>query len=58
MSKANKVQEQLPNAKTPHEQESTQHQIAVTDSQIDALVYELYGLAEEEVNTVEKADRR
>jgi hypothetical protein len=39
--------------KTPHEQESIQRQIAATDKQIDALVYELYGLTEKEVRTVE-----
>ncbi|MEI7902425.1 MAG: hypothetical protein WCK89_19420 [bacterium] len=30
---------QLPKAKTPHEQESIQRQIATTDRQIDNLVY-------------------
>ena len=40
-------------AKTPHEQESLQRQIAATDKQIDALVYELYGLTEKEVRIVE-----
>ena len=46
-------EEQLPKAKTSHEQESLQRQIAATDKQIDALVYELYGLTEEEVRIVE-----
>jgi len=45
--------EQLPKAKTPHEQESLQRQIAATDKAIDALVYELYGLMEEEIAVVE-----
>ena len=40
-------------AKTPHEQESLQRQIAATDKSIDALVYELYGLTEEETQIVE-----
>jgi len=44
---------QLPEAKTPHEQESLKRTIAATDNQIDALVYELYGLAQEEIDTVE-----
>ena len=39
-------------AKTPHDQESLQRQIAATDKQIDALVYELYGLTEEGIDTV------
>jgi hypothetical protein len=48
-----KLHKDLPKAKTPHEQESLQRQIAATDKTIDALVYELYGLTEEEVRTVE-----
>ncbi|HTW92138.1 MAG TPA: hypothetical protein VMH22_10565 [bacterium] len=42
-----------PSTKTPHEQESLQRQTAVTDKAIDALVYELYGLMDEEVRIVE-----
>ena len=38
---------------TPHEQESIQRHIAATDKQIDQLVYELYGLTEEEIGIVE-----
>ena len=44
---------QLPKAKTPHEQESLKCSIQATDSQIDALVYELYGLTGEEIRIVE-----
>ncbi len=44
-------------AKTPHEQESLQRQIAATDRQIDTLVYELYGLTEDEVRIVEGGDK-
>ncbi len=47
----------LPEAKTPHEQESLQRQIAATDKQIDALVYELYGLTEAEIRVVEGSAR-
>jgi hypothetical protein len=43
----------LPKAKTPREQEFLQRQIAATDRSIDALVYELYGLAEAEIRIVE-----
>jgi len=48
-----KLDKDLPKAKTPHEQESLQRQIAATDKQIDELVYELYGLTEEEVRIAE-----
>ena len=49
-----KLHKDLPKAKTPHEQEFLQRQIAATDKRIDALVYELYGLTEEEVTIVER----
>ena len=42
-------------AKTPDEKVRLQRQIAATDEQIDALVYELYGLTEEEIGIVEGA---
>ncbi len=48
-----KLHKDLPKAKTPHEQESLQRQIAATDRQIDKLVYELYGLTEQEIRIVE-----
>jgi len=38
---------------TPFEQEQLQREIAATDTQIDRLVYELYGLTEEEIRIVE-----
>jgi hypothetical protein len=38
---------------TPQEKESVQRQIEATDRQIDQLVYELYGLTEEEIKIVE-----
>jgi hypothetical protein len=44
---------QLPKAKTPHEQESLKRTIAATDAQIDALVYELYGLTKDEIRIAE-----
>jgi len=49
------LHKQLPNARTPHEQESLQRTIAATDKAIDALVYELYGLTAEEIKIVEGA---
>jgi hypothetical protein len=48
-----KSHKDLPKAKTPHEQESLQRQIAATDKQIDQLVYELYGLTGEEIRIME-----
>lgn len=50
-----KLHRDLPKAKTPHEQESLQRQIAATDGQIDALVYELYGLTGHELQIAEGA---
>jgi len=40
-------------ARTPHEQTALERKIEATDWQIDALVYELYGLAEEEIEIVD-----
>jgi hypothetical protein len=50
-----RIVKDLPKAKTPHEQESTQRTIAATDRQIDTLVSELYGLTEDEIRIVEDA---
>jgi type I restriction-modification system DNA methylase subunit len=47
------LHKQLHEARTPHEQTGLQRQIEATDEQIDALVYELYGLTEEEIKIVE-----
>ncbi len=46
---------QLATAKTGHEQTQLQRQIDATDRQIDRLVYELYGLTEDEIRIVEPA---
>ena len=46
---------QLTAAKTPAEKQMLQRQIDTTDKQIDALVYELYGLTDEEIKIVEGA---
>jgi hypothetical protein len=48
-----RILEDLPKAKTPHEQESLKRTIEATDKQIDALVYELYGLTEREISIVQ-----
>jgi type I restriction-modification system DNA methylase subunit len=39
--------------KTPHEQTALDRQISATDAQIDRLVYDLYGLTEDEIKLVE-----
>jgi hypothetical protein len=45
----------LASAKTGHEMTAIQRQIDATDRQIDQLVYELYGLTEEEIRIVENS---
>ena len=52
------LHKQLPEARTPHERTTLQRQIEATDGQIDTLVFELYGLTEEEIEIVEEADKR
>ncbi|MGA9365434.1 MAG: TaqI-like C-terminal specificity domain-containing protein [Bacteroidota bacterium] len=47
------LHKQLASAKTEHEKTALQRQIDATDKQIDELVYELYGLTEEEIKIVE-----
>lgn len=41
------------NPKTPQEQEMLRREIESTDKGIDKLVYELYGLTDEEIKIVE-----
>jgi len=55
MDKTLSLHKQLPLARTPHEQTALQRQIEATDRQIDALVYELYALKEEEIAIVESS---
>lgn len=43
-------------AKTPNEHTSIERQIQNTDSQIDQLIYQLYGLTEEDIKIVEAVD--
>jgi hypothetical protein len=47
----------LATATIPADKELYKRQIEATDRQIDALVYELYGLTEEEIEIVEDATR-
>jgi hypothetical protein len=39
---------------TPIEKEMLQHEVEATDQAIDGLVYQLYGLSEEEIKIVEE----
>ncbi|MBN1361090.1 MAG: hypothetical protein JW993_10875 [Sedimentisphaerales bacterium] len=45
----------LATAKTAHGKTAIQRQIDATDRQIDQLVYQLYGLTDEEIRIVEEA---
>lgn len=47
------LNKQRADVKTDHEKNLIERQIEATDKQIDALVYELYGLTEEEIKIVE-----
>jgi hypothetical protein len=47
------LHERIAAVKTEHEKTALQRQIDATDKQIDQLVYELYGLTEEESAIVE-----
>jgi hypothetical protein len=50
-----KLQEQLQHQRTSHGQTLVKRQIAATDHEIDQLVYELYGLTDDEIRIVEEA---
>ncbi len=47
------LHKKLAAARTPQEQNALERQITATDQQIDRLVYDLYGLTEEEIRIVE-----
>jgi hypothetical protein len=49
------LHKKLAAANIPADKQLYQRQIAATDRQIDALVYALYGLTEEEIEIVEGA---
>ena len=46
---------QLTAAKTPVDQTAIQRQVDATDREVDRLVYELYGLTDDEIRMVEEA---
>ena len=48
-----KQQARTPKKQSPSAKQLLDQKLAITDHQIDALVYELYGLTEEEIRTVE-----
>ncbi len=45
----------LGTVKTPREKEAIERQVAATGAQIDQIVYDLYGLTDEEIRIVEEA---
>ncbi len=49
------LHQRLTDAKTPADKDRLQRQIDATDQEIDRLVYDLYGLTEEEIQIVEAA---
>jgi predicted type IV restriction endonuclease len=49
------LNKQLAGAKIPHAKTVLERQIETTDRQIDELVYELYGLTDEEIKIIEKS---
>jgi type I restriction-modification system DNA methylase subunit len=49
------LHQRLAAAKSPPDRAALENQIAATDRQIDRLVYELYGLTEDEIKIVEEA---
>ena len=51
------LHKQLQETRTPHDEIALKRQIEATDRQIDALVYELYGLTEEEIGVVEGSNK-
>jgi hypothetical protein len=56
MPSTGRLHTQLASANTAFDKSAIQRQIDATDSQIDRLVYELYGLTDEEIGVVEKRE--
>jgi type II restriction/modification system DNA methylase subunit YeeA len=50
-----KQQARAPKKQSPSAKQLLDQKLAITDHQIDALVYELYGLSDEEIGIVEGA---
>jgi hypothetical protein len=51
-------QARAPKKQSPSARQLLDQKLAITDRQIDQLVYELYGLSDDEIRIVEDADRR
>jgi adenine-specific DNA-methyltransferase len=49
------LHQRLATARTPQEKTALERQIAATDTQLDTLIYALYGLTEDEIKLVEGA---
>ncbi|MCX6841716.1 MAG: hypothetical protein NTX53_05490 [candidate division WOR-3 bacterium] len=56
MMELKKQQARAPKKQSPGAKQLLDQKLAITDRQIDALVYELYGLTEEEIRIVEGDD--
>jgi hypothetical protein len=52
-----KQQARAPKKQSPSDKQLLDQRLAITDSQIDLLVYELHGLTEEEIRIVEGGQR-
>ena len=52
MMELKKQQARAPKKQSPSAKQLLDQKLAITDQQIDALVYELYGLTEEEIRIV------
>ena len=50
-----RLEDQGANTRSSQDKEQVRRQIGATDRQIDRLVYELYGLTDEEISVVEAA---
>jgi len=57
MMELKKQQARAPKKQSPSAKQLLDQKLAITDQHIDALVYELYGLTEEEIRIVEGSGR-
>ena len=51
-----KQQARAPKKRSPSDKQLLDQKLAITDGLIDRLVYELYGLSDDEIRVVEDAD--
>jgi len=54
MMELKKQQARAPKKQSPSAKQLRDQKLAITDHQIDALVYQLHGLAEDEIRVVER----